>query len=98
VPIIFGEKWVSAVPILMLICLSALPLTLYRATSGLLLAVNKNHIDLYGNIIFTVIFGVSLIVAVQKGILWVAATVLITQAVALPIFTLWVFREVFTKK
>jgi PST family polysaccharide transporter len=47
--------------------------------------------------IFTVIFAAFLLLTVQEGIVWVAAAVLITQAVAMPIFTVWVSRLVFTK-
>ncbi len=97
VPIIFGQKWVTAIPILILICLSAVPIALSRATSQLLQTVDKTHIDFYWNMIFTVIFAASLLLTVQEGIVWVAAAVLITQAVAMPIFTVWVSRFVFTK-
>jgi PST family polysaccharide transporter len=98
VPIIFGQKWVGAIPILVLICLSAVPMAFARAASQLLQAVDKSHIDLYWNIIFTVIFATSLLLAMRGGIYWVAAAVLIAQAVALPIFTIWVSRSVFAKK
>jgi PST family polysaccharide transporter len=97
VPIIFGQKWVPAIPILILICLCAVPIALSRATSQLLQALDKTHIDFYWNMIFTTIFAVSLLITVQKGTLWVAASVLITQAVAMPLFTLWVSRSVFAK-
>jgi PST family polysaccharide transporter len=97
VPIVFGKKWIGAIPILVLICLSALPISLSRATSQLLQAVDKTHIDLYWNIIFTIIFAASLLFAVRVDIVWVAASVLITQAVAMPIFTVWVNRSVFAK-
>lgn len=98
VPIIFGQKWVPAIPILIIICLSALPLTLSRATTQLLQAVDKSHIDLYWNVIFTFIFAISLLLAVQRGILEVAVAVLITQVVTIPIFAIWVIRYVFAKK
>lgn len=97
VPMIFGQKWVSAIPVLILICLCAVPIALSRATSQLLQALDKTHIDFYWNMIFTAIFAVSLLITVQRGTLWVAASVLITQAVAMPLFTLWVTRSVFTK-
>jgi len=97
VPIVFGEKWVSAVPILVLICLSAAPISLSRATSQLLQAVDKTHIDLYWNLIFTVIFALSLLLAISGGIFWVAAAVLITQAVTMPVFAVWVNYCVFNK-
>jgi O-antigen/teichoic acid export membrane protein len=97
VPIVFGQKWITAIPILILICFSALPIALSRATSQLLQAVDKAHIDLYWNIIFTVIFAASLLVAMQGGIFWVAVAVLVSQAVAMPIFMVWVIRYVFAK-
>jgi PST family polysaccharide transporter len=97
VPIIFGQKWVAAIPVLILICLSAVPIALSRATSQLLQTVDKTHIDFYWNMIFTAIFAASLLLTVREGIFWVAAAVLITQAVAMPIFTVWVSRFVFTK-
>jgi len=97
VPILFGQKWVTAIPILILICLSAVPIALSRATSQLLQTVDKTHIDFYWNMIFTVIFAASLLLTVREGIFWVAVAVLITQAVAMPIFTVWVSRTIFAK-
>jgi PST family polysaccharide transporter len=98
VPIVFGQKWVTGIPVLALICLSAVPISLSRATSQLLQAVDKSHIDLYWNAIFTIIFAAALLLTVRGGIVWVAAAVLITQSVAMPIFTFWVIRYVFPKK
>jgi len=95
VPIVFGQKWVMAIPILVLICLSALPRPFAGTASQLLQVVDKSHIDLYWNLIFTVIFALFLLVAVQWGIFWVAAAVLICHALALPIFTVLVTRYIF---
>ncbi|MDZ8235955.1 MAG: lipopolysaccharide biosynthesis protein [Nostoc sp. ChiQUE01a] len=95
VPIIFGQKWVTAIPILILICLSALPLTIYNPTYLLLNAIGKTHINLYWNLIYTVLFAISLLVAVQWGIFWVAVTVLICQVVAQPAFSIWAIRYFF---
>ncbi|WP_445635053.1 Teichuronic acid biosynthesis protein TuaB [Nostoc sp. DSM 114161] len=98
VPIIFGQKWVTAIPILILICLSALPLTIYNPTYLLLNAIGKTHINLYWNLIYTVLFAISLLVAVQWGIFWVAVTVLICQIVAQPAFSIWSIRYFFRQK
>ncbi|OUL26835.1 lipopolysaccharide biosynthesis protein [Nostoc sp. 106C] len=97
VPIVFGQKWVSAIPVLVLICLSALPLPLYNATALLLNAIGKTHINLYCNLIYTVLFAIALLVSVKWGIFWVAATVLICQVIAQPIFSVWAIRYVFAK-
>jgi PST family polysaccharide transporter len=95
VPIVFGEKWLSAIPILRLICLSALPTALSFSVFRLLQAVGKPHIALYWNLIFTSLFTICLLVAVQGGIIWVAIAVLAIQLLATPIFTAWVTRYVF---
>ena len=98
VPIVFGQKWVTGVPILILICLSAIPISISRANSQLLKAIDKAHIDLYWNLIFTAIFSIALLVAVQNGIWWVAVTVLLSQVVAVPIFTTWIVKSLFKSK
>ena len=97
-PIVFGQKWLAAIPILVLICLSALPRPFAIAASLLLQAVDKTHINLYWDLVFTIVFAISLLVAVKSGILWVAAAVLITHGLALPLFTIWAIRYVFRRK
>ncbi len=97
VPIVFGQKWVTAVPVLVLICLSALPLPLANATYLLLKAVGKTDIVLYWNLIYTVLFAISLLVAVKWGIFWVAAAVFICQILSMSIFSIWAIRYVFGK-
>lgn len=46
VPLLFGEIWRPAVPVLMIICLSALPRPFACATSQLLRAIGRPDIDL----------------------------------------------------
>lgn len=97
VPIIFGQKWVQAIPILVIVCLSAIPRPFGEAAGQLLKAVDKPSIDLYFNLLFTVIFVISLLIAVHGGILWVAVSVLVAHVVAIPIFSIWVNRYMFSK-
>jgi PST family polysaccharide transporter len=89
VPIIFGQKWITAVPILIMICLSVIPRTFRWATSHLLNAIDKTHIILYMDIIFTIIFAASILLAVKWGIFWVAAAVLISHLLVLPAIIIW---------
>ena len=96
VPIVFGQKWVVAIPILMLVCLSALPRPFSLAAAQLLLAIDKGHLDLYWNLSFTLIFAASLLVAVQWGIVSVAICVLVVHLIALPIFTIWATKYAFS--
>ena len=98
VPIVFGEKWVEAIPILILICLSAIPRPFADSASQLLIAVDKPQIDLYWNIIFTVIFGLSLIIASSWQSIGVATAVLIVHIICLPIFTIRATQYVFKRE
>jgi len=97
VPILFGQKWVEAIPVLILICLSAIPRPFADATSHLLLAVDKSQIDLRWNLLFTGVFTLSLLIGVQWQSLGVAIAVLVTHTVLLPLFFLWGTRYVFTR-
>ena len=97
VPIVFGEKWTTAVPILVLICLSAIPRPFGTAAALLLQSLDKAWINLRWSVMFTGIFIASIFIGMQWGILGVAASVLISHAVAMPIFTVWATRLVFAK-
>ncbi|MDJ0742838.1 MAG: lipopolysaccharide biosynthesis protein [Xenococcaceae cyanobacterium MO_167.B27] len=97
VPIIFGEKWIEAIPILILICLSAIPRPFADSASQLLIAVDKPQIDLYWNILFTILFSISLVIGVSWQSIGVAATVLIVHTIFLPLFTIRATQYVFKK-
>ena len=97
VPIVFGEKWIKAIPVLMIVCLSAIPRPFAEAAGQLLQSVDKTHINLYWNLIFTVFFAIALLIAVNWGILWVAVSVLVSHLIALPIFTIYSSRYVLRK-
>jgi O-antigen/teichoic acid export membrane protein len=98
VPIIFGEQWVEAIPILILICLSALPRPFASAAAMLLQSVDKSRLNLYWSFIFTGFFAAALVVAMQWGTLAVAAAVLISHISAMPLFAVWATKYVFGKK
>ena len=95
VPIVFGEQWVNAVPILTLLCISALPRPLAESASTLLLATGRIRTDFIWNIIFTVLFVLSVIVAAQFSLLTVALTVLSVYLITHPIYFCLVWRKVF---
>ncbi|AFY58139.1 membrane protein involved in the export of O-antigen and teichoic acid [Rivularia sp. PCC 7116] len=97
VPIVFGEKWKMAVPILVLICLSAIPRPFGTAAALLLQSLDKAWINLRWSVIFTGIFIASIFIGMQWGILGVAVSVLISHTLAMPIFTVWATKLVFAK-
>lgn len=98
VPIIFSSKWAAAgaIPVLVLICLSALPRPFAGAASQVLHALNRPEVDLQWNLLFTPLLIVALLAGLNWGILGVAAAVLATHLLLLPLFALWADRYCFT--
>ncbi|MBD1809595.1 lipopolysaccharide biosynthesis protein [Microcoleus sp. FACHB-SPT15] len=97
VPLVFGEKWIPAIPILSMICLSALPYPISFAVKHLLNAVGKTWLNLYWAFFQTLTFAGFVLVAVKGGIFWVAAAVLIHQALT-SIYYIWAIKYVFNNK
>ena len=98
VPVVFGEKWVAAIPILILICLSVIPMTFKHASSLLLNTIDQTHISLYFDLIYTVTFAIAIIVSVQQGILAVAVTVLAINLIFSLIFSIYSYKTAFSSK
>ena len=94
VPLVFGSQWIPTIPVLILICLSALPRPFAKAASQSLWLMDKPQVDMMWNLVFTILFVVALLVGVQWDIFGVAAAVLLTHAIVLPIFTVTVSRQV----
>lgn len=97
VPIIFGHKWISAIPVLIMICLSVIPRVFGWASLLLLNAIDKTKISLSIDIVFTIIFAISILLAVKWGIFWVAAAVLFSHLLVIPASTIWIHRYVFSR-
>jgi teichuronic acid exporter len=94
VPLLLGQKWIEAIPVLMLICLSAIPRPFADAAANVWLAFDRPGIDLKFSVLFTAIFGVGLIVGAHWGVIGVAIAVLVTHWVMQPLFTVWTTRYV----
>ncbi|MBE9011665.1 lipopolysaccharide biosynthesis protein [Pseudanabaenaceae cyanobacterium LEGE 13415] len=97
VPIIFGQKWSPAVPILMLICLSALMFPVAIVTNEVLNALGKVHITLYWNLFYTILFTLAILVGVQWGLWGIVIAVLACQVAILPLFSIWTNRTFFSQ-
>ncbi|MGB3757467.1 MAG: lipopolysaccharide biosynthesis protein [Rivularia sp. (in: cyanobacteria)] len=98
VPIIFGEKWISAIPILVIICLSRLLIPINSAVYHLLNAVGKPHRTLYWSIIETLTFTILALFVVKSGILAVAILVTTLQFATVPGFSIWVMQYILKSK
>jgi O-antigen/teichoic acid export membrane protein len=98
VPIVFGEKWVPAIPVLILICLSIIPRIYSWAASLLLNAINKTRISLYISVSSTAIFVASILVVVQSGITRVALAIFLNSLIVSGASTFWINRFALRKK
>lgn len=98
VPIVFGEQWLSAVPILTLLCLSALPRPLAESASALALATGRIDIDLKWNILFTAIFIVCVSAATTINLTAVAIVILSIYIISHPIYLAYVWHKIFGRE
>jgi teichuronic acid exporter len=96
VPLVFGAKWVErgAVPILILICLSALSRPFANAAAMLFRAVGSPEIDLRWNLFFTGALVVGILSGTVYGILGVAIAVMAVHLLLQPLYTVWAARRV----
>jgi len=88
VPLVYGQKWVVAVPVLMVICLSALVRPFAVTCSQLLKAVGRPDIELRWQFGLTVLLVAGLLFGAQISILAVAIAVLVVQTAVLSAFCL----------
>jgi len=95
VPIVFGAQWVNAIPILTLLCLSALPRPLAESASALTLATGRIDIDFKWNCLFTATFIVSVSIAANISLYAVAGTIFVIYVVSHPLYLAAVWHQVF---
>ncbi len=86
VPLVFGEKWVPAVPVLMLLCLSAAPRVIGESVAQLTRATGQSHIDARWNVWSTPIFLVVVMLGTSEGLLGTAIAICVFQ---------WLYQSVF---
>ncbi|MBS0641100.1 MAG: oligosaccharide flippase family protein, partial [Proteobacteria bacterium] len=89
VPLVFGVKWAPAVPVLAMICLSALARPFALVCSQLLKAAGRPEIELRWQCATTAALIIGLVAGTVYGILGVAVAVLLVQSAFLSAF---VFR------
>jgi PST family polysaccharide transporter len=100
VPIIFGSKWIErgALPILILICVSAMSRPFANAAAMLLRATNRPNLDLRWNLGFTVALVLAILLGTEFGILGVAIAVMLTHLCLQPLYLLWAQQQVFAHR
>ncbi|MDO6563773.1 lipopolysaccharide biosynthesis protein [Amphritea sp. 1_MG-2023] len=91
VPIVFGEQWLErgAMPLLTLLCLSAIPRIVTESCSQLLRACNRPAADSRAQNLFTLGYIGALLLATNGDLINIAIAVLVSQLVFAPCFVLW---------
>jgi teichuronic acid exporter len=99
VPIVFGQKWVDrgVLPVLILICLSALSRPFANAASMVFRSIGLPQVDLNWSLGFTVCLAAAVLIGTQYGILGVAFAVMATHLLLQPLYALWAWRVVFQR-
>ncbi len=97
VPLVFGEHWASlgVVPLLIILCLSALPRMFAEIASQLLRAADHPLSELKWNLTLTITVVIALIFGLNWGITGVAWSVLIAHLMVVPLFLHSAYRTVF---
>jgi PST family polysaccharide transporter len=95
VPIVFGEQWVHAIPVLALLCLSAIPRAFSESASALMLATGRIRGDFIWHISFTILFVLSVSVTASISLLAVAGTILCLYIITNPLYFIYVWRTSF---
>ncbi|GAA6138764.1 oligosaccharide flippase family protein [Arenicella sp. 4NH20-0111] len=95
VPIVFGTHWSHAIPILALLCLSAIPRALAESASALMLATNGIKQDFRWNMGFSMLFISAVAIAAHFNLMAVALSVLLVYTVTNPLYLVYVWRVTF---
>ncbi len=95
VPIVFGEQWIEAIPVLIIICLSALARPFSNVVSQLLKAVGRPEIELRWQFATTLILGLGILIGCQFSIIGVAIAVFAVQTTMLAAFVYFAQKQVF---
>lgn len=97
VPLVFGEQWNNAIPILMLLCLSATLRPLGESASTLLLVKNQVRTDFYIHGLLMTIFLIVIVVACQFSLTTVAISIVVFYTLTQSAFFIYARSQHLTK-
>ena len=92
-----GKDLTDVIPILIIICLSAIPRPFFLAVYQLLMALGKPNVFLRLDVLFTLMFSGAVLLGAILGshfgtIIWVAIAVLAVHFLVMPVFIIWATR------
>jgi PST family polysaccharide transporter len=92
VPLVFGDKWAPAVPLLVVLALGGLSMPLLNVTSQFLRAHDRTGLDLAISACVTVTMLGAFLATLGQGLLFAAITAALVQAAASLAAVAWVLR------
>jgi PST family polysaccharide transporter len=100
VPLLFGERWVDAgaLPLLITLCLSALPLPLASVASQLLRSYGRPGDDLWAQLLYTSLTMAALAIGIRGGLQGAALAILLSNLLFCPLFLHQVLRNSHKRK
>lgn len=93
VPLVFGEQWQGAVPLLMLLTLSAIPRPLAETAGQMLRAADQAGLDLRWNLALSLLYTAALLWAMPHGLGGLALATVALHWSATPLFLAWLHRQ-----
>jgi PST family polysaccharide transporter len=92
VPLVFGEKWAPAAPLLVVLALGGLSMPLLNVTSQFLRADDRSALDLTIGACTTVATLGSFLATLGQGLVFAAVTAAVVQAAAAATAIVWILR------
>jgi len=87
VPVVFGDQWHEAIPVLQLLCIGGLAITLQGLNLSILQSQNRPGTFLWFNVLCSIASIAGFVVGVLWGVVGVAASVAIVRVALLPLNT-----------
>lgn len=93
VPLVFGSQWLHAIPLLLLLTLSAIPRPLAETAGQMLRAANLAGLDLRWNLALTLLYTAALLWTLPYGLSGVVLAALALHWAVTPIYLGWLHRR-----
>lgn len=93
VPLVFGTQWTHAVPVIAILCLSAIPRAFGESASALMLAAGRINHDFVWNTLLTLLFVLVVAFAAMVDLMAVAIGILVLYLVTNPAYLVYSWRR-----
>jgi len=93
VPLVFGEQWLPAISLVIILIISAIPRPLAETAGQMLRAAELTAIDLRWNIAMTLWCCAGLLLAMPYGLQGIVLSTLLIHFLLVPVYLAWLHRQ-----